>query len=74
MSDLEPGTAPARDIKASSPEDPIAEVATLLARGYLRLLARKAAPGAASHAQGSVGCSAESLADVGERRPHGRRG
>jgi hypothetical protein len=52
----------------------VQELATILARGYLRLLARKAAPGAGSQAQELAGSEPKSLEDVSERSPHGRRG
>jgi hypothetical protein len=63
-----------REFSAPSPSDSpdfaVQEIATILARGYLRLLARKAVPDTASGAPDA----AFSLADFGERSPHGRRG
>ena len=44
--------------------DPVAEVAAILAKGYLRLLARKAAPVA-------EGCAEDGLDDVGNKSVHG---
>ncbi len=51
-------------ISVASPEEPMSELARLLARGYLRLLARKAAPVAEGRAE-------EALDDVGEESVHG---
>jgi len=56
------------------PDFAVQEIATILARGYLRLLARKAMPGAASQAEEAADFTPKSLADVAERSPHGRRG
>jgi len=43
---------------------PVAEIAAILARGYLRLLARKAAPVAEGRAE-------DALDDVGHKSVHG---
>jgi len=63
---------------AAPPSDPadfaLQDLATILARGYLRLIARKAVPGAASHLPETGEVAAKSLADFGEGSPHGRRG
>jgi hypothetical protein len=54
--------------------DAVGELAVLLARGYLRLLARRAAPGAPNGASASAEIRPTGLDDVGERSLHGRRG
>ncbi len=54
---------------ATATEDPIAEIAAVLARGYLRSLARKAVPVAAKEPpEPETG-----LDDVGEKSVHGGR-
>jgi hypothetical protein len=50
---------------------PVAEIAALLAKGYLRLLARKVAPAAANKPQAPSETAPTGLDDVGERSVHG---
>jgi len=66
MSERRPAAAP----PSEPPDFAVQEIATILARGYVRVLARKAVPDTASGAPDA----AFSLADFGERSPHGRRG
>ncbi len=51
--------------------DPLAEVAAILAKGYLRLLARKAAPVAANGPEGTDDSRRNGLDDVGHKSVHG---
>ena len=59
------------EILASAPEDPVAEVAAILAKGYLRLLARKAAPTAHNGPQEPPESAPQDLDDVGKESVHG---
>jgi len=77
VSERAPLLAPAADgaVPVSDPNEiAVHDIATILARGYLRLLARKVTPVAASLAQEPSGFMPESLDDVGERSLHGPRG
>ncbi len=58
-------------ISVASPEEPMGELARLLARGYLRLFARKAVPGANNGAQDTTDSGQTGLDDVGKESVHG---
>ena len=64
----------AAEAPSEPPDFAVQELATILARGYLRLLARRATPGADSQAEEAAGFEPKSLDDAGERSLHGRRG
>ncbi len=51
--------------------DPVAEIAAILAKGYLRLLARKAAPMAPNGPQELSEIAPDGLDVVGEESVHG---
>jgi hypothetical protein len=57
-----------------APREVVLELASILAKGYVRLLARIATPGAPSQAEEVADYTSESLDDFGEGSPHGRRG
>ena len=59
------------EIPACGPQGQVAEIGTLLARGYLRLLARKAVPGANNGAQDATDSGQTRLDDVGKESVHG---
>ncbi len=59
-----PAGPTAHEILAAEALDPVAELAAILAKGYLRLLARKAAPVADKAA-------VEGLDDVADKSVHG---
>ncbi len=64
-----PILAPSRPTGLEPAAEPLVELATLLARGYIRSLARKAAPVAGNGApEPEIG-----LDDVGEKSVHVRR-
>ncbi len=53
------------------PPDPVVEIASILANGYLRLLARKAAPTASNGPQEPSEIASQGLDDVGKESVHG---
>ncbi len=64
---MSPRAAAGGEVLALGPEDPVAEIAGVLARGYIRSLARKAAPEA-----GYGGWRPETgLDDFGPKSVHG---
>ncbi len=54
-----------------APVEAVAEIAVILAKGYLRHLARKAAPTAPNGPQGAPESAPQDLDDVGKESVHG---